>query len=444
MDNRFRYHRSFLIFTQEDSRNGEGREPSGYVKIEVKDGKGRLSCQLSNLKESNDSVYKLYLIKANESSFMAVCPGVIPLARGKGELNWSFSPADIGGIGLSVDDINIAAVILENNEQYIDNILCPLAAYKNGKIEWRQRMKKFLNKQREGERKQNEEREEAKETARTKEVQRTEEDVLIETQLLMAHEDIKKDEDITSKYESVIESIYRKEDKKGDIGAIAEDDSRINDNMQKEEAEVSKLPIEELPENDKVEDEGIRADDKNDNGVCMDDEQKREDEIEDEDKNENREENEIKAQIKDESDAKREFCNKISFEELVKKFDRCFEKCNPFMAGRKDYIWWKIASPVHLNNILYQMKIDVPILFNPLVLMAHFKYRHLLVGIYEDKTRNLRYIVCGVPGVYWVDEKPFGKMCRWAQVNGNIPKYGAFGYWLVYINPDTGEILNVS
>jgi len=101
--------------------------------------------------------------------------------------------------------------------------------------------------------------------------------------------------------------------------------------------------------------------------------------------------------------------SEINFEELVAKFDRCFEKCNPFMSGRKDYRWWKIASPVHLNNILYQMKVDVPILFNPLVLMAHFKYRHLIVGTYEDKARNLRYIVCGVPGVYWVDEKPFGK-----------------------------------
>jgi len=39
MDNRFKYHRSFLIFTHEDSRNGEGREPSGYVKIEIRDGR---------------------------------------------------------------------------------------------------------------------------------------------------------------------------------------------------------------------------------------------------------------------------------------------------------------------------------------------------------------------------------------------------------------------
>jgi len=62
MDNRFKYHRSFLIFTHEDSRNGEGREPSGYVKIEIRDGRGKLCCQVSNLRESNDAVYKLYLI----------------------------------------------------------------------------------------------------------------------------------------------------------------------------------------------------------------------------------------------------------------------------------------------------------------------------------------------------------------------------------------------
>jgi len=36
---------------------------------------------------------------------------------------------------MSVCDINVAAVILENNnERYIDNILCPLAAYKTGKL----------------------------------------------------------------------------------------------------------------------------------------------------------------------------------------------------------------------------------------------------------------------------------------------------------------------
>lgn len=438
MDNRFKYHRSFLIFTQEDSRNGEGGGPSGYLKIEIKDGKGRLSCQLSNLKESNEAVYKLYLINGDESNFKAVCSGAIPLRKGKGELDWKFNPGNIGGAGLDIADINIAAIILENNnEPYIDNILCPLAAYKNGKIEWRQKLRRFLNKQRAEEKQEAVEVEKEEEIQKTEEIQRTQEiqetegtqkagemqttekiqsmeDISIKINPVKIDENEKIDENITSKYGSVIESIYKKSD----------------------ESSVK----------DKIEDKAgsIENGNKKDNGVYHEDEQKRKNGAKDEIKNKVQNENENKAEIEDENRAKRDVGDKISFEELVAKFDRCFEKCNPFVAGRKDYRWWKIASPVHLNNILYQMKIDVPILFNPLVLMAHFKYRHLLVGVYEDKTRNLRYIVCGVPGVYWVDEKPFGKMCRWAQVNGNIPKYGAFGYWLVYINPTTGEILNMS
>ena len=75
-------------------------------------------------------------------------------------------------------------------------------------------------------------------------------------------------------------------------------------------------------------------------------------------------------------------------------------------------------------------------------MMAHFKYRHMIVGLYEDQKKNLQYVVCGIPGLYWVDEKPFGEMCRWAQVEGDKPRYGAFGYWLIYINPTTGRILS--
>ncbi|HOP92738.1 MAG TPA: hypothetical protein PLP24_05125 [Acetivibrio thermocellus] len=431
MDNRFKYHRSFLIFTHEDSRNGEGREPSGYVKIEIRDGRGKLCCQVSNLRESNDAVYKLYLINVDEAGLKAACPGVIDLAKGKGELIWNFDPANIDGTGMSVCDINVAAVILENNnERYIDNILCPLAAYKNGKIEWRQKMKKFLNKQRAQEAEETEERqdfEEAQETGesqrtqdipkkeemqKTERAQRTKDDAMPKTGSEKSEDGGKIGEDIASgneniedKNKNMIESVQRKEDNKSGADTIVEENGR--------------------------------------GGVSDDDERKTKIEAENEVEDKNEKENENETESKDEFGNKRKAGSEINFEELVAKFDRCFEKCNPFMSGRKDYRWWKIAGPVHLNNILYQMKVDVPILFNPLVLMAHFKYRHLIVGTYEDKARNLRYIVCGVPGVYWVDEKPFGKICRWAQVDGNVPKYGAFGYWLVYINPNTGEILNV-
>jgi hypothetical protein len=93
---------------------------------------------------------------------------------------------------------------------------------------------------------------------------------------------------------------------------------------------------------------------------------------------------------------------------------------------------------------MYQCNIKTPLLFNPAVMMAHFKYRHLIVGIYSDQIRKREFVVCGVPGIHRVDDKPFGDLCRWVQVEGSRPRYGAFGYWLVYIDGKSGKLLNIS
>ena len=132
-----------------------------------------------------------------------------------------------------------------------------------------------------------------------------------------------------------------------------------------------------------------------------------------------------------------------STETLKESFDRFFERCDPFGSKRRDYTWWKVVSPVHLNNILYKFDVKSSLLFNPRVLMAHFKYRHLIAGIYQDRITGKVLLVCGVPGTYGVDEKPYGDMCRWAQVERGKPRYGVFGYWLVYMDARTGKLINV-
>ena len=130
--------------------------------------------------------------------------------------------------------------------------------------------------------------------------------------------------------------------------------------------------------------------------------------------------------------------------QLREELDRYFEQCDPFHSNRSDYMWWRVSNPVNLNNILYQCNIRSPLLFNPAVMMAHYKYKHLIVGIFLHRAKEKKYIVCGVPGMNMVDRKPFGEMSRWVQAEGNRPRYGAFGYWLVYIDPDGGKILNMS
>ena len=121
--------------------------------------------------------------------------------------------------------------------------------------------------------------------------------------------------------------------------------------------------------------------------------------------------------------------------------DRHFEVCDPFRSGRSDYKWWKVTNPVNLNNILYENNIRSPLMFNPAVMLAHYRYKHLIIGIFRHKNGK-KYVVCGVPGRYVEDMKPFGEMNKWVQVQGTRPRYGAFGYWLVYIDPDNGRILH--
>ena len=130
----------------------------------------------------------------------------------------------------------------------------------------------------------------------------------------------------------------------------------------------------------------------------------------------------------------------ITLDSLKEDLDRCFESYNPFKGRIKDINWWKINSPGYLNNLLFKNNIKTYLLFNPKVLLANFKYRHVLFGMQMDKGVNRFQLICGVPGVYNIDENPFGTASTWVQTDGIKPKYGAFGYWLVLIDARSGKI----
>jgi len=132
----------------------------------------------------------------------------------------------------------------------------------------------------------------------------------------------------------------------------------------------------------------------------------------------------------------------FDFGALAECFDKYFERSDPFNSRRKDYRWWEVGTLAYLNNILYQFGIKTSDLFNTNVMKAHLKYRHLIVGIYTDRIRNRGYVVFGIPGIYSLDTKPLGGACRWVQLKGNRPREGAFGYWLAYYEPESGEFLN--
>lgn len=406
------YRKLFFIFNQEDAGFGAGQSPSGYVKIEARDGKGKLSAIVHNLKEDSKSImYRLYIMECNEKSFSPVAVGVIPVLKGKGELHWEFQPGNIAKSNSTLEDINTVAVIAEYIGRDNKGIACPLAAYKDKKTLWRQKLKDKLN---------------TDIYASTSENTNIDKDINEPiSENINSREEVKKSEDINGQEQ-------------------VEKDENINDSREAENIEHNQAPelpnipgdIQNIGYKDMEEVErhyytmknsgislpcgstscgyltGVNGDNSCDD--CM-----------------------LKKQQQDNSKSNAQG----DVDKLRKDLDKYFEISDPFRSRRKDYKWWKVNSPVYLNNVLYQCQIKTPVLFNPKILMSHFKYRHLIFGIYSDTLRHKEYVVFGVPGVYSVDDRPFKDICRWAQVEGNKPRYGAFGYWLVYIDPKTGRIV---
>lgn len=130
--------------------------------------------------------------------------------------------------------------------------------------------------------------------------------------------------------------------------------------------------------------------------------------------------------------------------ELLKTMCQKYCKtCTPFNGKKNKQTWWKILNPVNFNNILYKCGVLTPILFNPSVIMSYYKYRHLIICIMKDNQYRKDYLAFGIPGVYKIDENPFGNLSEWFQTEGYKPRYGAFGYWIAHFEPNTGKIIKL-
>lgn len=143
------------------------------------------------------------------------------------------------------------------------------------------------------------------------------------------------------------------------------------------------------------------------------------------------------------SEASEEPRNGLSIPDLQEELDKSFEVYNPFKNRSRNFKWWKINSPGFLNNILFRNNIKTYLLFNPKVMLAHYKYRYIILGIRGNRLAGRERLVCGVPGIYSIDDNPFGSMGSWVQMEGYRPKYGAFGYWVVMIDPRTGKLIKI-
>lgn len=144
-----RYDKSFIMLRQESTGFSCGEKPaSGTSAIEIKNNKGKLTTYVQGLgKIGNYSHYDVYFITSNPKRTKGLNVGDIDVDDiGHGSLKWEFDPDNVGGTGLPVEEFNIVAVMMKNGKTQ-NNIVVPIAGYRDSKINWKNDFTDFADKE---------------------------------------------------------------------------------------------------------------------------------------------------------------------------------------------------------------------------------------------------------------------------------------------------------
>lgn len=546
MEAKSKFKRSFMLFENEDSGYELGQKPKGYIKIEERDGKGKLWLSAQYLKESADKyAYELNLLKTTGVRLSVAAMGKLVPGNNGHSLETSFDAINVAGSGVRLQDFDTAVILVRYLDRETSKVICPLAAYKNARTEWRDRLSATIRpavKMPENKPGVNTGANRAIQYQKIESKYVPQESIPLfnihEASMQKFAERLEKPEAERPEAEESeveqpeFEELDVREPQAEEFNVVEpEAEEREAEEREAEEPDVEEpeaeqpeteeheveqseantlagnnvwpFAISDEKENNRVENEGIsdynsgvecdnvrgldgsmECDNTRgygDNKVNPDDNREYE-EAQSNNGNENtnsiagedtrqQEEplynqvntscvymngNMCGAYMKEGGTNPCSGCSAYSnptaqlrkeegagnINKLKELLEANFERCDPFNSNRSDYTWWKVANPVNLNNMLYECGIRSPLLFNPSVMMSHYKYRHLIIGIFNDRQTQNDYLVCGVPGMHMVDKRPFDDMCRWVQYEGGKPLYGAFGYWLVYIDPKTGRLIN--
>jgi len=470
MDNN--YQRLFYIFGNMDSDVGN---PTGYLKVEINCEVAKIQISMNNLLDRQGLTYKLYGIKkvGNQLVYTAICD--IPNANGRADVKINADSYRIGSNALRLEDINIFAIItkLANREP---SIKCPLVAYTKGEIVWKKEFETLLLKKEQPTGNEFILKDVIMEDTKAKPIFTPH--VIDNLEKKNGAEQIPNILDGIMLYDYTNEEAKISEDMQKAETKVSEDmqkaETKVSEDMQEAETKVSEdmhteaigvLEEQKHPElaYDKSKDiqpqnaTEISTENKFDitnkfqatltsiynteKSTLLDHEMMPEQTVIDNDILYSAQKNfKDISSIEIEEDKKK---NELNIPRLKDELDKSFEIFNPFKMKSKSIKWWKINSPGYLNNILFRNNVKNYLLFNPKVLLAHYKYRYIIFGIQNDKYSGKEYFICGVPGVYIIDENPFGNMGSWAQLEGYRPKYGAFGYWLILVDPRTGKIMKI-
>jgi hypothetical protein len=382
------YRRQSIILNEQDGGYNIdiGRKPAGYVRIEVKSGKGVLTSFVQNLKyfEEGDYIYKGFIAKIDEQPVILDTGTIVIDEKGKGERVWKFNPHNVEGTGFGIDKFNLFGVLVQKAGEENRNFICPLAG-STGRFPGR--WKDIIQRQ------YFDERPEDVEDAELED----------EGAGLEDKKGVEVDERTQTGVDRCVQQGTAAPD--GQVGTI-EGTVKEVDSGEKDEED-----FEEKSEGRKT--GGVKTDKVSEKEVELSKTETAEDkaafEIE---KSEERESGEKYNEIYKNRYGYDAWVN-YGLEEYMEDMLKCYPKVEPFDQPVRDCTWWRINTYNYLFGIMY------------------------------DNNNRVKYYVYGIPGVYDMQiEKSMG-MCgfyNWRPAKEDEKRQGGYGYWLAFVDARTGMI----
>ncbi len=141
------YKRFYVVFNQEDRGCSiEGKEVSGYLKVEFRGNRGRITAALQNLNPAYS--YNVKLLKSNGEVTVVDFGAIKVDDKGRGGGEWTFNGDDVKDSGISWEEFSVAFIEAHDGIK----TLVPLASVINKKTtNWKVVYKKYLSKVKEEE-----------------------------------------------------------------------------------------------------------------------------------------------------------------------------------------------------------------------------------------------------------------------------------------------------
>jgi len=149
----------------------------------------------------------------------------------------------------------------------------------------------------------------------------------------------------------------------------------------------------------------------------------------------------------------------LELEEVNLPEEPKMEKVTPFGVGMPYSQWWKFY-PGFLNDWMYNPSnpgstpaqrptSQAKDLKSCLEEVSAFQtgpvfQGHQLVGLQYDEKGAVKYLVHGIPGRFCLRDQPYGGATGylyWHPLPGQQYRAGEYGYWLIQVDPKTGEVV---